>query len=640
MEEELKRNHFLIIILLSALILSQSSSFDLYGMNNRLNDAKTEKYTTTVGKKSLQEISNSVPVLITTLSDHSYSVEAIEFSPDGRVLASGSSSGDLIIFLTENGSTIASMNDYTVSVSTISFHAKGTFFSVSYDHPSGIGIYSTKTFSRYSFRSNFIPGTWGAPNPGIKDLVFNYNSSCNMYLAAIHEPIMCTMADEAGNIMIWTNHFYCRKSHWTVSTESLSSLVFNSNAQILATGTTDGVLELWDVSSGTLLNTLIDHTNGIHSLQFNSDSSVLASGSIGTINLWNVSDGSLIHTLNNHSDIVTCLAFQPGDSILASGSTDQTVKIWNASAGTLIETFSGHSDEINDLAFHPGGWTLASASADHTIKMWNILSAVTPSNATDYDFDGMPNTWEESQNLDTMDFWDKFQDLDGDNLSNYMEYLVGTDPHCSDSDNDTIDDHYEYFNQLNNTRNDANEDRDGDGMLNWYEYQCELCADIDDTLGDNDADGLSNLEEYQNNTLANDYDCDDDGLSDRWELIHSNTNPWKNDTDEDGMPDGWEVDNYLDPLANDSNEDLDRDGYTNIEEYINGTDPREFEISTSSSTISTASLTSSSTTSTASSTSDESEESTTTKTGISPGFLVITCLMTFSVLIVFYHRQR
>ncbi|MFX1284569.1 MAG: hypothetical protein ACFFB5_12990 [Promethearchaeota archaeon] len=638
MKQESRKNHFLIFILLSALILSQCSSFDLYGMNNRLNYAKTEKYTSTMGKKSLQEISNSVPILLTTLSDHSYSVEAIEFSPDGRALVSGSSSGDLIIFLTENGSTLASMNDYSVSVSIISFHAKGTFFSVNYDYPSGIGIYNTKTFSRDSFRSNFIPGTWGAPNPGIKDLVFSYNSSCNMYLAAIDEPIMCTVADEAGNIMIWTNYFFCRKSFWTVPTENLSNLVFNSNAQILATGTTDGVLELWDVSSGTLLDTLTGHTSGIHSLQFTSDSSVLASGSNGTINLWNVSDGSLIHTLNNHSDIVTCLAFQPGDSILASGSTDQTVKIWNASAGTLIETFSGHSDTINNLAFHPGGWTLASASADRTIKMWNILPAVTPSNATDYDFDGMPNTWEEAQNLDPMHFWDKFQDNDGDKLSNYMEYLVGTDPHNSDSDNDTIDDHYEYFNQLNNTRNDANEDRDGDGMLNWYEYQCELCADIDDTLGDNDADGLSNLEEYQNNTLANDYDSDDDGLSDHWELKYSNTNPWKNDTDEDGMPDGWEVNYYLDPLVNDSNKDPDRDGYTNIEEYINGTNPIVSEISTTSSSTTT--------TTTASSTSEETEESktkkatTTTKADTSPSFLYITCLMVFIVLIVFYRRQR
>ncbi len=43
------------------------------------------------------------------------------------------------------------------------------------------------------------------------------------------------------------------------------------------------------------------------------------------------------------------------------------------------------------------------------------------------------------------------------------------------------------------------------------------------------------------------------------------------DTDDDGMPDVWEQANGLNPNANDSAEDLDGDGYTNLEEYLNGT---------------------------------------------------------------------
>ena len=48
------------------------------------------------------------------------------------------------------------------------------------------------------------------------------------------------------------------------------------------------------------------------------------------------------------------------------------------------------------------------------------------------------------------------------------------------------------------------------------------------------------------------------------------------DTDEDGMPDAWEVEYDLDAnSAADGSIDSDGDGYTNVEEYLNGTNPRE-----------------------------------------------------------------
>ena len=48
------------------------------------------------------------------------------------------------------------------------------------------------------------------------------------------------------------------------------------------------------------------------------------------------------------------------------------------------------------------------------------------------------------------------------------------------------------------------------------------------------------------------------------------------DTDKDGMPDEWEKEHGLNAAsALDSSQDADQDGYTNVEEYLNGTHPRE-----------------------------------------------------------------
>ena len=93
------------------------------------------------------------------------------------------------------------------------------------------------------------------------------------------------------------------------------------------------------------------------------------------------------------------------------------------------------------------------------------------------------------------------------------------------------------------------EDNDVDGMPDWWEiyYFTDLTHD---GTADDDNDGLPDLEEYQNNT-----------------------NPTEGDTDGDGMPDGWEVTYDLDPLINDADDDLDGDGYFNLQEYLSGTEP-------------------------------------------------------------------
>lgn len=95
-----------------------------------------------------------------------------------------------------------------------------------------------------------------------------------------------------------------------------------------------------------------------------------------------------------------------------------------------------------------------------------------------------------------------------------------------------------------------------------------------DGLGDSDGDGLTDGDEYAAGTDVNDPDTDDDGLSDGQEVHTTLTNPLSQDSDNDTMPDGFEVMWGLDPNVDDGAGDLDGDGFTNLEEYQAGTNPR------------------------------------------------------------------
>lgn len=94
------------------------------------------------------------------------------------------------------------------------------------------------------------------------------------------------------------------------------------------------------------------------------------------------------------------------------------------------------------------------------------------------------------------------------------------------------------------------------------------------TITDTDGDGLNDSEEIGvYGTDPVNPDTDSDGLNDGQEVITYGTNPLLLDTESDGMSDGWEVTYSLDPLVDDAGLDADGDGVTNLEEFLNGTNP-------------------------------------------------------------------
>jgi len=178
------------------------------------------------------------------------------------------------------------------------------------------------------------------------------------------------------------------------------------------------------------------------------------------------------------------------------------------------------------------------------------------------------------------DGWDENYDNElsfEERYLNYMEYFNGTNPFSWDTDGDTMSDGWEVYFELNPLDlSDNFGDKDEDDLPNLYEYNNSLVE-----TGWTDTDGILSSRPDLNDT-------DNDGASDYDELETYLTDPTCNDTDGDGMPDGWEIKYGLNPnLASDANEDLDNDGwdynrnleltidehFTNLQEYLNGTDP-------------------------------------------------------------------
>ena len=159
------------------------------------------------------------------------------------------------------------------------------------------------------------------------------------------------------------------------SLESFRSVAFSPDGTMLALGTYDGKIKLWDTAAGTTTATLEGHRSTVYSMAFSPDGSQLVSGGSYdlTVMLWDVATGTHA-TMEGHTDVVQSVAFSPDGTTLASGSDDHTVRLWDAATGTDIATLEEHTSWVFSVAFSPDGKILASGASDGTVRLWDVAT--------------------------------------------------------------------------------------------------------------------------------------------------------------------------------------------------------------------------------------------------------------------------
>lgn len=164
------------------------------------------------------------------------------------------------------------------------------------------------------------------------------------------------------------------------------SLAFHPEGKLLASAGYGGKVFLWDVIAGKKALEFAAQpppapkadpgpANAVFALSFSPDGKLLAlGGADGQIHLVNTADGKIVRSLAGHASSVTSLAFHPGGKVLASSSKDRTVRLWNPDNGQAIKSLEGHAGWVQGVTFLHQGTRLASVGIDQTLKIWDLTA--------------------------------------------------------------------------------------------------------------------------------------------------------------------------------------------------------------------------------------------------------------------------
>ncbi|KAI9656850.1 MAG: hypothetical protein M1821_003489 [Bathelium mastoideum] len=328
----------------------------------------------------LPTVQETWSAMLYTLEGHTGEIKSLQFSPNGKLLASGSSNGTIKLWDLASGNLQQTLEGHLGKVELVIFSPDDDGIK-QWNIASGILLKSYKIYAKFlcnafspdgkqraSGSSPWRISLWD-PTSGV--LLRNFEKDSDHVTSLAFSPDGTQLASGSHPMInLWDitsgvllHSFW---GHWT----DILSLAFSPDGTQLASGSEQDIC-LWDITSGVLLHSFWGHWTDILSLAFSPDGTQLASGPEQDICLWDMTSGVLLQKFEGHSLSAYSLAFSPDGKRLASGLYSG-IKLWDTNSGVLLQKFEGHSLSVSSLAFSPDGKQLASGSSDKTIKMWDI----------------------------------------------------------------------------------------------------------------------------------------------------------------------------------------------------------------------------------------------------------------------------
>jgi WD40 repeat protein len=299
--------------------------------------------------------------LIRELSGHSGWIESVSWSPDGKLLASGSADGAVRIWNLDGGRTQEIAKEI------------GTVGAVAWSpdvRNLAIGSYGpVDTLRFWNIGTQTISLT---VTPRGRLGIASLSWSPDGRVLALGGDDLILVEPTTGEVLtVPLRYGAANSARWSPDGNAIA---YGSSLE-KAVGK-PYVVTIWDPSKGDGSDddhnvvTMQGHSSFVNSVAWSPDGSRIVSGSYDeTVRIWDVANAHEVATLTGHTQSVESVDWSPDGKVVASGGYDKKVLLWDVTTGDVIATLN-HPSYVRSVVWSPDGAVLATACDDGKIRLW------------------------------------------------------------------------------------------------------------------------------------------------------------------------------------------------------------------------------------------------------------------------------